>query len=74
MGAEQKSQRKIAAEIGVPQPAVSRWLRGVVIPTDRHLEALAASLGMAPDALLLELRRRRRERNAPKKNLPVMQK
>lgn len=57
-----KTQREIAVEMGVPQPAVSRWLSGKIIPKDGALDKLAEVLGVDADELLVELRHRRLDR------------
>ena len=61
MVAENKTQAEIATEMGVPQPAVARWMRGRVMPREENLLRLARALGKTPEETILFLRKRREE-------------
>lgn len=46
--ARKKSQAQFAEEIGVTQPTVSRWERGIDEPEDLHIDRMAALAGVSP--------------------------
>lgn len=46
------SQRELAARLGVSQPSVANWERGITSPKGTNLVALAEILNCSTDALL----------------------
>lgn len=59
------SQQQVADMLGTSQPQVSRWLRGVAVPSTQQVEALARVLGVEADALAGTLHRAREDRGTP---------
>jgi DNA-binding LacI/PurR family transcriptional regulator len=57
------SQARAAAQLGVDQATVSRWLTGKRVPTDEHVPVLAAYLGWAPSTVARKLYEARTSRN-----------
>lgn len=45
------TQQRLAGELRVAQPTVTRWASGVQCPEPRHWPALEASLGWAPGTI-----------------------
>jgi transcriptional regulator with XRE-family HTH domain len=50
------TQKEIAEKVGVHQPKVSEWLRGVRIPNSKLLYKLAEVLEEEPDVLANKLK------------------
>jgi len=48
-----KSVTDLAAKLGIKQPSMSRYARGVAVPTGSNAVALAKAVGINPDAFLI---------------------
>ena len=46
------TQGKLAAKLGVKQPAVSNWISGKKTPSGSRLRSIARCTGLSVDALL----------------------
>ena len=55
-------QRRIAAAVGIAQPAVSRYLNGDRWPSAERLQQLADAMGMTPDDLARHILGNRKKR------------
>ena len=49
LAASQKSQADLAAALGVGQPAVSQWLKGLRAPDTKSLQRFASVVGVDPE-------------------------
>ena len=50
-GAREMTQTDLADAIGVTQPAISQWEKGLRVPDREHIEKLAAALDVLPTSL-----------------------